>query len=493
MALKNLLHNLPEVSPPAEKKLGFNVKLKWTIVILVAFFVMSNIAVYGADPSALERFEYLAVIMGTSFGSIISLGIGPIVMASIILQLLVGSKILDIDTSTEEGKKFFQGLQKLLVFFFIVFEAIVYVIMKGIAPDPQLGTYGPLIVIFQLILGGLAILFMDELSTKWGFGSGVSLFIAAGIGWRLVTSAFGFLGTEGNFQITGKVLLLFTTLLQTPPATTEFLLALAAIVATAALFLFVVWTQSLKIEIPLSYDRLRGYSMKWPLQFFYASVIPVILTAALIANLQLFGGLLYQASTPCLADNLPSLDDLNETTIPDQPNECTGGAKFASYFTFLGKVENGVPTSGFLFWISSTNIVDRIIKGSWEWRLLGQTLGHIVFFMFFAALFSVFWVKTSGMDASNQAQNILKSGLQIPGFRKDERILESILARYVMPLTIMGGMAIGLLASLADVLGTLVGGTALLLGIMIIFQFYQNIAKEHAMDMNPAMRKMMGA
>jgi len=113
--------------------------------------------------------------------------------------------------------------------------------------------------------------------------------------------------------------------------------------------------------------------------------------------------------------------------------------------------------------------------------------------MFFAALFSVFWVKTSGMDSSAQAQNILNSGLQIPGFRKDKRILESILSRYVMPLTIMGGLAIGLLAALADILGSLVAGTALLLGIMITFQFYQNIAQQHAMDMNPALKKMMGA
>ena len=112
--------------------------------------------------------------------------------------------------------------------------------------------------------------------------------------------------------------------------------------------------------------------------------------------------------------------------------------------------------------------------------------------MFLAAVFSVFWVKTSGMDASSQAKNILNSGLQIPGFRKDERILESILKRYVMPLTVMGGLAIGLLAAGADVLGSLAGGTSLLLGIMIIFQFYESIVQQHAMDMNPAMKKMMG-
>ena len=173
MEFINLLKNLPEVKPPVEKKLSFNIKLKWTLIILAAFFVMSNISLFGLANNALERFEYLAVIMGTSFGSIISLGIGPIVLASIILQLLVGSKILDIDTSTSDGKRFFQGLQKLLVFFFILFEASVYVLMKGL--EAIQGYTG--IVIFQLVLGGLVIVFMDELCHKWGFGSGVSLFM----------------------------------------------------------------------------------------------------------------------------------------------------------------------------------------------------------------------------------------------------------------------------------------------------------------------------
>ena len=453
MAFVDILHNLPEVKAPLEKKLSFNVKLKWTIAILSAFFVLSNIALYGADPGFLQQFEYLAIIMGADFGSIISLGIGPIVMASIILQLLVGAQILEIDTSTSEGKKFFQGLQKLLVFFFILFEALVYVLMGGIKAAPGF-TY---IVIAQLVLGGLAILFMDEVCHKWGFGSGVSLFIAAGVGWRLVAASFGFLGPEGNLQASGAIIALIASLMKGDSTGT--MLALAPIIVTIVLFLLVVWAQSLKIEIPLSYDRLRGYSMKWPLQFFYASVIPVILTAALIANLQLFGGLLQN---------------------------------WLGHPTFLGNFVNGQPVSGILYWVHSTNLIQRMITGSFELSLLGQTLGHIIFYMFFAALFSVVWVKTSGMDASSQARNILNSGLQIPGFRKDQRILESILSRYVMPLTVMGGMAIGLLAAAANVVGALVGGTALLLGIMITFQFYQNIAQQHAMDMNPSLKKMMG-
>ena len=96
------------------------------------------------------------------------------------------------------------------------------------------------------------------------------------------------------------------------------------------------------------------------------------------------------------------------------------------------------------------------------------------------------------MDAKTQAKKIASSGLQVAGFRQDTRILETILDRYIMPLTVMGGLAIGLLASLASLLGAIVSGTAMLLVIMIMYKFYQDIAKEHEMDMNPALRKFMG-
>ena len=112
--------------------------------------------------------------------------------------------------------------------------------------------------------------------------------------------------------------------------------------------------------------------------------------------------------------------------------------------------------------------------------------------MALSALFAVFWVKTSGMDESSQAKNILSSGLQIPGFRKDPRVLESILKRYILPLTIMGGLAIGALSSVADLLGALTSGTSILLAVMIMYQLYTNIAQQHALDMHPAMRKFIG-
>ena len=108
MDLRKIFNFIPEVKKPEEKKLAFNIKLKWTLIVLVAFFVLANIPLFGMSNNALERFKYLAIILGTDFGSIISLGIGPIVMASIILQLLTGAGILNINTNTSEGKKLFQ-------------------------------------------------------------------------------------------------------------------------------------------------------------------------------------------------------------------------------------------------------------------------------------------------------------------------------------------------------------------------------------------------
>ncbi|MFH1290151.1 MAG: preprotein translocase subunit SecY [Nanoarchaeota archaeon] len=459
--IKNILYNLPEVKKPVERKLSFNAKLKWTLIILAAFFILANIDLYGLSKNALGNLEFLQVILASQFGSIISLGIGPIVMSSIILQLLVGSGILSIDTKTEEGKRYFQGLQKIGVIFFIVFEAIVYVMMGGLQASP--GFTG--ILIFQLILGGLAIMFMDEVVQKWGFGSGVSLFIVAGVSWSLFNGLFQFIGPTGenclfdfsNTACSGNLLVIIQAVINGAPR--DALSSVAAIAATAAIFLGVVWAQSLKVEIPLSYERIRGYGMKWPLAFFYSSVIPVILVAALAANVQLFGSLI---------------------------------ENWLGHPTFLGSFSNGRAVSGLSFWISSTNIPEALIRGSLQSSFILQAIFHLLFYMIFSALFAVFWVKTSGMDESSQAKNILGSGLQIPGFRKDPRVLESILKRYIMPLTIMGGLAIGLLASIANLLGAMTGGTSILLAVMIMYQLYQQVARDHAVDMHPSLRKFMG-
>jgi preprotein translocase subunit SecY len=184
--------------------------------------------------------------------------------------------------------------------------------------------------------------------------------------------------------------------------------------------------------------------------------LPVILVAALLANVQLFARLLERWGHP-----------------------------------FLGTFSGNSPISGIVYWINSPDIVQNIIKGSFSATQFGQALIYTALMVIGAVIFSIFWMQTANMDAKSQAKQIMSSGLQIPGFRRDERVLEKILKRYIWPLTIVGGAAVGLLAALADLTGALSRGTGILLAVMIIYKLYEEIAKQHMMDMHPAMRKMM--
>jgi preprotein translocase subunit SecY len=456
----NFIGNLPEVTGPEQRKVSFKEKLKWTGIILVLFFVLGMIPLFGLGANALQQFEYLSMILGAEFGSIISLGIGPLVTASIVLQLLNGSGIMKFDLTKPEGKKKFQGFQKMFSYFFIVFESSIYVFMGGLAPDPALKAMPvyfqlELLLTVQLIIGGLLIMLMDEVVSKWGFGSGISLFIAAGVSKEIFVRAFSFLPSPTNPNIaTGAVPALFQSLAGGDPITAA--LMIASIIATVVVFAIAVFGQSMKVEIPLSFGRIRGHGIRWPLSFIYTSNIPVILIAALMANVQLWARLLQNWGYPILG-------------------------------TFVGNS----PATGLVAWINSPDIVGKVIKGSFTFLDAAHAGVYLLIMVAGAVMFSIFWVQTSGMDARSQAKQIMASGLQIPGFRKDERVMERLLNRYIWPLTVMGAIAVGVIAAVADLSGALSRGTGILLAVMIIYRMYEDISKQHMMDMNPMMRKMM--
>lgn len=461
-AFKNLLMNLPGVEGPKQRVLSFKEKLKWTLIILVLFYVLSLVPLFGLGPNQLQRFEFLAIILGAKFGSILSLGIGPIVTASIVLQLLNGSGIAKFDLTTHEGKQYFQGVQKILSIGFILLEASIYVFMGGLAPSPAFlgtGIYSQIqfLLIFQLFLGGILVLFMDEVISKWGFGSGISLFIAAGVSESMFIRALSWLHPVTNPEsFVGAIPEFFRSLATQNPVGAG--LAIASILATIVVFAIAVYGQAMKIEIPLSFGRIRGHGVRWPLHFIYTSNIPVILVAALLANVQLLATLLQNWGHPLLG-------------------------------TFTTQ---GSPASGFVLWVSSPNIVRGLIEGSLRGSDIGRAITYTLFMIGGAIIFSIFWVQTSGMDAKSQAKQMMASGLQIPGFRRDERVLERLLDRYIWPLTVMGAILVGFLAATADISGALSNGTGILLAVMIIYRLYEDIAKQHMMDMNPMMRKFVG-
>lgn len=469
-AYKNFLLLLPEVEGP-EKKPVLKNRLMWTFVILILFLFLATIPLYGIDASQASYFQTLELLLGAKIGKLLTLGIGPIVTASIVLQLLKGAGILNFDLKTEDGKFLFTGSQKLLTFFFIIVESYVFTAFGAVTPSsPELFW----IVAIQLGLGGFIVVYMDEIVKKWGFGSGVSLFIAAGIGQAVFLQLFSPFtqtgdmgwGFGGDQVPVGKIWAGLYYLSAGDPMT--FLTAvLGPVGITIALFLLIVFFQSINVEIPLSFGRVRGQSIRWPLNFFYAGVTPVILTSALGANIQLWARLFQSVAER--ADSSAFVRFISENII--------------------GQFQGQVPVSGLVNWIYPVDIWSNL-GNLLSLNIWPHMLSYTLYLIIGSTVFSWFWVQTSGMDSRSQANQIINSGLQIPGFRKDIRIVERILERYIPPLTIMGGIGIGLLAASADILAALTSGTGILLMVMIIYQFYQSLARESMEDMS-LLRKLM--
>ncbi len=505
------LKRLPGVAEPAGR-LPFKSKIKWTGLMLVIYLLMSQIQVFGVGEAAFEQFQLLATLLGSSFGSLMTLGIGPIVTASIILQLLVGSKIIPWDLSSETGKVLFQGTQKFLAVIFSFVEAIVFVVMGAVpAAAPGLAW----IVVLQLAIGGIIVIFMDELISKWGFGSGVSLFIVAGVSKTIIIRAFSPLvaGCSGLGSCiptaatppSGAIPFAIYALGAGEPLQTFF--AMLPVIATILVFFLVIYANAIKVEIPLAFGSVRGFGRRWPLKFFYTSNIPVILIAALLANVQMMARMMAEKGMTFLGTfnaEGQATGGLVYFLIPPRTEAITGLMVFIGLFVLTGAL--------FTYFTKRRNIKLVAlfgIVGGVAWFALVSSLGltsltvitpvdiarmliYSLFMIGGAVVFSVFWVITAGMDAGAVANQIQSTGMQIPGYRRDVRIIERVLNRYIPGLTVLGGAAVGFLASFADFTGALGTGTGILLSTMIIYSLYEEIATQQMEDMHPAFRKLLG-
>ncbi len=458
MILDSIITKLPGVTKPVERQ-NFKTRIKWTLIILVLYFFLSEVYIWGIDQSQLLQLEQLAALMGASFGTLMTLGIGPIVSASIILQLFVGSGILKWDTTTHEGRARFQGTQKLLAYVFAVVEAAAYTFFGAVQPLDFL-PMTLFAVLFQIALGGWLVILMDEVVSKWGFGSGVSMFIAAGIGKELFISAFN-LKTSLTGEFIGKIPALIDNIVRGNVSSGILMPYLLPIIATILVFALVVYGQALRVEIPLAFGAFRGFGRKWPLKFIYSSNMPVILTSAVLINIEVWARLLAKGAQTTTACGLANIFHLKWVTLPE----------FASCFR---------PPTDFMY-----NLLNFNVSGSelvWVLFYTGvMVLGSVIF--------SIFWVNTAGMDARSVANQIQRTGMQIPGFRRDPRVIEAVLQRYIPPLAVLGGAFVGFLAAVADFSGAIVRGTGLLLTVMIIYQMYEQLAMQHLEDMNPMVRK----
>ena len=506
--LSRLVDVYPSITKP-EGHVRFNQKLWTTVLVLIIYFMMTNVMIYGLSSSTLDIFSSFRAIMAGASGSIMHLGIGPIVTGSIIMQLFAGAKIIQLDLQISADKQLYQGVQKLLVLFMIPIESIpqVYGFLDpsaAVISDYGLG-WANAIIVSQLFIGSYLVFLLDELVSKWGIGSGISLFIAAGVAQSTFVGTLSPLptvqGSPLSFQNppSGTLPMIFYTL---RTATNSQLVSengfelillnhanpVAALASSILVFLVVAYAESSKLELPLTHGKVRGHRGQYPIRLVYASNIPVILMAALLANVNMFTLLFW--SHPVLS------------TVPILGRN---GAWSKAHWFGAYEVGATTPTDGFAWYSSMVNGVgDWLIPllnqtGDAYGHSLGQIMVHVFVYVFFmtagSTVFAKFWIETTNMGTKDVAKQIERTGMQIPGFRKNPVVLERILERYIPPVTLFSGAFVGLLASGADLLGTVgnATGTGLLLAVGIILRTYEQIQKEQAMEMHPMLREFFGA
>jgi len=459
---------LPEIKPPARPP-DVKERFIWTGVALFIFFLMYNVIAFGAQDAG-NQFDFLQMITASKLGSLLTTSIGPIVLASIFLQLFSGAGIIDLNPRDPKEKVKFQELQKVLAIIIALVEATIFVmtgrvlLAEGLAPEIAM----PL-VILQIALGSVIVLYLDEVVTKYGIGSGISLFIAAGVSFSIIGGAVGLI-----FGETGVLGAIAGGGAEAIPSA---LIILAPIIVTAIVWYVVSYGEGMKVEIPLAYQRARGMSPKLPLNLFYLSNIPVIFASALLMNVQLFAVGLGGVDVDIGGFNI-----VEALGYVDANNQLTDGFLYLITPVYGGG-QNTIAHINFIM-----NGVTPIF-GIPEWV---HALIYVLFLSFVSVLFGKFWAETSNMDTKGMTDQLIQSGMQIPGWRTDRRMLEKILDKYIPPLIFLGSFLVGLLAGLADLTGALGTGTGILLTVSIFYRTYQQMERQKMLENAPFLSGLLG-
>lgn len=457
---KPIARVIPEVRTP-KRRTSIGEKLIWTAFALIAYLVMSEIPLYGVGVGY-DPFGAWRVIFASNRGTLTELGIIPIVDAGLILQMLAGSGLIAIDLSRTEDRALFSSAMKAMALIITVVIAFGYTMM---------GAYGAIplnisiIVFAQLVGAELVIIMLDEMLQKgWGLGSGISLFILAGVCRTIWWNCFSPIAVEGGFAL-GVLVAFFQSLMAGNVGAVLYRGTLpdaVGLLSTAIIFSIIIYLESVRTELPVSHTRFRGVRGTYPIKLMYISVIPVIFAGMLFFDYTMIAQILWTRA----------------------------GEQTGILWSIIGQFEYTgdalVPVAGLAYYMTGPRSIaevalDPVRAAMYAALMIGG-----------CALFAKLWVNIGGVGPSDVARQLIDAGMFFPGFRRSERVGEWVLQRYIPTIAILGGLIIGAIAALSDFFGVFGSGTGILLAIEIAYQYYGTLTRERALDMYPGLGAFLG-
>ncbi|KAL8939764.1 MAG: hypothetical protein Q9216_003178 [Gyalolechia sp. 2 TL-2023] len=448
---------LPEVASP-ETKIPFNQKLMWTGLTLLIFLVMSQMPLYGIVSSdTSDPMYWLRMMLASNRGTLMELGITPIISSGMVFQLLAGTHLIDVNLDLKTDRELYQTAQKLFAIIISFGQAMVYVLTGLYGQPSDLGAGVCVLLVVQLVVAGLIVILLDELLQKgYGLGSGISLFIATNICESIIWKAFSptTINTGRGPEFEGAVIALFHLLLTWPDKQRALREAfyrqnlpnIMNLLATIVVFAAVIYLQGFRVEIPVKSSRQRGMRGSYPVRLFYTSNMPIMLQSALSSNVFLVSQMLYSRFSENLLVKLLGVWEPREGSA--QLYAASGIAYYMS------------PPLNF-----SEAIMDPV-----------HTAIYIVFMLVACAVFSKTWIEVSGSAPRDVAKQLKEQGLVMAGHREQSMYKE--LKRVIPTAAAFGGACIGGLSVASDMMGALGSGTGILLAVTIIYGYFEIAAKE---------------
>lgn len=455
--------------PKPKKKISLTEKFVWTGIALLAYLVMGQIPLYGVTDE--PKFDFLAfarVIFAAQQGTLMELGIGPIVTAGLLMQLLKGSDLIRLDFKNPDDRSLFTSATKIVTLIVIVAEGVLY----------GSSVYGPLtaenaphaiyIVIAQLIGASAIVMLLDEMVQKgWGIGSGLSLFIMAGIAQAILWAVFSPVPAQDG--PVGVLPFTIESIAEGNGADAIFrsgqLPSLFTLALTIVIILILVYIEGIHVDIPIVSTKYRGFTAVYPIKLLYTSVIPVILASALLANAVFIGQMIWANYNP---------------------NNTNPAFNWIAQFDPQSQGGTATPTGGILYYITPPRSLEAAAEDPM------RAVVYVIFLTAIVTVFSRLWVELGGLSPRTAARNLLDADVQVPGFRRSEGSVETLLNRYIPSLTLLSGMIIGLLAGVSDVLNVFGSGTGLLLLVNIMVSYYQTLVKEQIDTYMPNLAALLG-
>ncbi|MCS7142271.1 MAG: preprotein translocase subunit SecY [Aigarchaeota archaeon] len=465
--LEGISKSLPQISKPG-RKLSLGERLAWSAIAVAIYQAMSSIVLYGLPTGAQTQTNFLlSVIFASSIGTLTTLGVGPIVTAGLILQLLVGAQIIKLDLTKSEDRALFTSTSKFLSVIVAIFQAFAYI---------QAGFFGVLspnvqaLVFLQLVAATVVIIFLDELVQKgWGIGSGISLFIVSGVAVQVLDDLVSPVILQDGFYH-GVILAIFQALTGGGDVNSLFVRHVAfrgdilGLISTFTLLALLVYIEGVRVNIPIAYAKVSGYRSTYPIKLLYVSNVPIIFASTVFQNIYYFSSIIWARFN---SDN---------------------SNVFLNVLGTFKTVENAAPapTGGLAYYVMGpANFVDASADPI-------RAVAFVFLMVGFSVLFAKFWVSIGGLAPEKVAEQLVSAGMQVPGFRRSPAVIAPVLRKYVNVVTIVGAVIIGVMASAANYLNVYGTGIGLLLTISILHQLYLTLVRQRLTEQYPAVAKLLG-